>query len=267
MKTTILNIIFLVLTFSVFGKLQVFKEYNFDEGGYSLLGTFSESDENSLRDSLGEFFTDDITILNEFKKDWIFKKPGNMYACGYHYSVYICKNGQVLESFSINLNCEEIVTDEGYFHFNPNLLRQFYGKMKTPFSRNMSFKSLSEARDFRNKILTDSALLMTNSLDWIKFEGEFDFTYKCPEGTKTCLSKVVKIKKKIKKEIMQNYPGEDFLLVDRGGSLTEIFQTLICNKTLSDKFNLYYRDSGYFGEWKPFELKLTIYWKIYPKEK
>ena len=73
------------------------------------------------------------------------------------------------------------------------------------------------------------------------------------------------IKKKIKKEIMQHYPGEDFKLMDRGGSLTEIYQTINCNKSLSDKFNLYARETGYLGEWKPFKLSLTTYWKTYLK--
>jgi hypothetical protein len=266
MRLIILNIVFLALVFCAFGgEHQVLKEYHFEEGGYSIIGTFSESDENSLSDSLGEFFTDDIALLNEFKKDWIFKKPGNMYASGYHYRVFICKNGLALESLSINLNCEEIVTDEGYFHFNPDLLRQFYGKFKKLYRKSMNFESLNEARNYRTKILSDSSLIMTPTPTWTKFEGEFDFTFKCPDGTKTCLRKEEKIKKKIKKEIMQNYPEEDFTLMDRGGSLTEISQTISCNKTLSDKFNLYYRDTGYFGEWKPFKLDLTTYWKAYLK--
>src|SRR5687767_9322662 len=98
---------FIHFTYS-FGQTELLKKYNFDEGGYYILGVRSESDRNALADSLGEFYTDDIKILNAIKKEWVFKKPSPKFACGYHYEVIVCKNGVGLESFSINLNCDEI---------------------------------------------------------------------------------------------------------------------------------------------------------------
>lgn len=133
MKTSLIHIIFSLLTASTFGQTQILKDFDFNNGGYYLLGTFSESNKNSIRDSIGEFYTDDITFLNKFKKDWTFNKIGNKYTCGYHYNVFVCRQGQILESFSIKLNCEEIVTVKGYFYFDHNLLRQFYGKLKKPY--------------------------------------------------------------------------------------------------------------------------------------
>lgn len=263
MKTTFLYITFLFLTISTFGQTRLFKDYDFNKGGYSLLGTFSESDKNSLRDSIGEFYTNDTLLLNKFKRDWVFDVPGNMYACGYHYIVYLCNQGQIIESFAINLNCQEIATDVGYFYFDPKLLREFYGKMKKPFRRSYDFDSITEARNFRNEILKDTNLIMTTTPDWVRFEGEFDFSYKCPEKEKLCFEKEDSLKTAIKDEILRTYPGEDFELRDRCGSWTELCQTVNCNKSLSDKFNLYYRDNGYFGQWRPFELDLMTYWIKY----
>lgn len=40
--------------------------------------------------ALGEFYTDNISILNQFKKEWILNVPGKQYACGYNYTIYIC---------------------------------------------------------------------------------------------------------------------------------------------------------------------------------
>jgi len=262
MKTIILNITLLLLTVSIYGQTQVLQKYDFDKGGYYILGVFSESDRNSLRDSIGEFYTDDISILNKFKKDWVFKQPGKKYACGYHYEIFICKQGQILESFLINLNCNEIVTDKEYFYFDPDLLRQFYGKLKKPYSRELSFNTIIEAREYRTKIFKDTILIMTPNPLWTEYEGSFRFTYKCKEGTKDCLDGDKKIFKSIETEIKKKYPNEKFVLSDVGGSWTTIELEIICNKSLSDKFDLYYRDNEiYSGKWSPFDLKLKTYWK------
>ncbi len=267
MKTTLLYFTFLLLTASQFGNTKILKDYDFNKGGYYLLGTIEHSDKNTLRDSIGEFYTDDIALLNKFKNDWTFNKPGKKYACGYHYTVYVCREGQILESFSINLNCQEIVTDEGYFYFDPELLRQFYGKLKKPYSKSMDFTSLTEARKYIVEILADSSLIMTPSPPWTKYEGTFQFDYECPEGSKDCeYDSIPKKLEEIEKEIKKAYPYENFELEERGGSLTSIIVEVKCNKSLSDKFKLYNRDTNsYSGKWTPYRLSLTTYWRIKPK--
>ncbi|MFB9079052.1 hypothetical protein ACFFLS_09855 [Flavobacterium procerum] len=260
MKTILLQIAFLLLTVSSFAQTQLLKDYDFNKKGYYILGTFSESDENSLRDSIGEFYTDDIAVLNRFKKDWVFKKPGKKYACGYHYDILVCRQGEILESFLINLKCKEIVTDKDYFYFDSNLLRQFYGKLKKPYGENHSFTTIQEARQFRESILNDTTLIMAPRPIWAAYEGSFRFTYKCKEGTKDCLDEDGKIFKSIEKEIKKKYPNEKFILRNVGGSWTTIELEITCNKSLSDNFYLYYRDKDYFGEWKPFDLVLRTYW-------
>jgi len=261
MKSILLHITFLFLTVSTFGQTQLLKDYDFDSGGYYILGTFSESDKNSLRDSLRQFYTNDITELNKFKKDWTFKTPGKMYACGYHYNVFVCKQGQILESFSINLNCAEIATDKGYFYFDSNLLRQFYGKLKLPYTEYYTFSSIQEAREFREKILKDTRLIMSPKPQWTEYEGSFRFTYKCPEATKDCLIESDKILESIESEITKKYLDEKFLLEIVGESRLTLELKITCNKSLSDRFDLYYRDKeGYFGKWDPFDLTLKTYW-------
>ena len=89
-----LSITFTFLSLAVLGQTKLLSDYDFEKGGYSILGTFAESDRNGLKDSIGEFYTDDISILNRFKKEWVFDKPGKKYSCGYHYTVYVCKNGK-----------------------------------------------------------------------------------------------------------------------------------------------------------------------------
>ena len=252
---------FLLLGHSCSGQTQLLKDYDFNKGGYYILGTFSESDRNGLQDSLGEFYTNDISVLNQLKKEWTFKKPSPQYACGYHYIVYICRNGKEIESFGINLNCNEIATSKGFFFFDTKKLRMFYDKLKKPFRESSNFTSVTDARNYRTKILSDSSLIMTFTPDWTKYEGTFDFKYKCKTGTKACIEKKDSLINMMKKEIMKQYPDENFELSVRGESMNEIEQTVSCNKTLSDRFNLYVRDtSSYFGKWEPYELTLTTYW-------
>ena len=250
------------MTIVSFGQTQLLKDYNFDKGGYYILGTFSESDPNGLQDSLGEFYTDNVSVLNQFKKEWVFKKPSPKYACGYHYTVFICKDGLALEHFNINLNCNEITSDKGYFYFDTQKLRMFKGKLNTPYRKAKDFTSLTEARAYRTKALLDSSLIMTPSPDWSKYEGTFQFEYECSKGSKDCnYDNKPKKLKEIETEIKKIFPNDTFELEERGGSLTEIFVEVKCNKSLSDKFNLYKRDTNsYSGKWTPYRLYLTTYW-------
>lgn len=259
MKIILFNILFFLTPFVSYEQVQVLKEHKFNEGGYYILGTFSQSDRNSLRDSLGEFYTADTTILNQLKSDWIFSIPGHKYACGYHYDVFICKNGIEIESFSINLNCNEIVTNDGYFYFDSDKLRKYFGRFDRPQKENKKFDDIIKARIYRDSILNVKKLIMTTAPSWTRFEGEFDFTYKC--NNNTCLEKEDSLKIVIKNEIIRKYPNEAFELNDRGGSLKEIDLTISCNKSLSDKFDLFVRNKeSYFGKWRPFDLSLKSYW-------
>jgi hypothetical protein len=263
MKKIILHISFLFLSILSFGQTQLLKDFDFEKGGYYLLGTFSESDRNSLQDSLGEFYTDNISILNQFKEEWTFTEPGKKYACGYHYSVYLCRNGIALKQISINLNCNEIVTDEGYFYFDSQKLRMFYGKLITPIEQRKSFIEISKARNYRTEILKDSNLIMTPVPNWTTHEGTFQFEYICKEGSKDCnYENSEKTLLNIQKIIHDQYPNEKFDLDDRGGSSMTMIVEVSCNKTLSDKFELFKRDTeSYFGKFTPYHLGIRTYWK------
>lgn len=259
-KKVLLPILFLLLIVSVYGQMTAFKNYNFNNGGYYIVGTFWGNQKNMLRDSLGEFYTKDIKILNLFKKNWVFKKPGHQYACGYHYNIYVCKQGQVLESFFVNLNCEEIVSEEGYFYFDPNKLRIFYGKLDKVYNKRQEFDSINEARKYRNKILKDTNLIMCETPEWTKFEGEFVFEKHFDSVSEQNIENEDKIIKSMDSEIRKKYPNEPFELSWTGGSLTEILVRIRCNKSLEEKFDFYFRDK-YLGKWEPYSLTLTTYWK------
>lgn len=260
----ILKTIFLLTICSLLpGQVAFLKDYDFDNGGYYILGSLSESDPNGLADSLGEFYTNDISILNLIKKEWIFKKPGKKYACGYHYIIHVCRDGKSLENFAINLNCNEIVGNKGYFYFNSNKLRVFKDSFKKMYATFEIFDELKIAKQKRDSLLQNKNVLLVETPRWTKYEGAFKFTYVCDVKTKSCLSNGDKILPKLKMKINQKFQNEKFELNDVGGSNSELFVEVLCNKTLSDKFNLFKRDTisaTSLDKWEPFVYELGWYY-------
>ena len=260
----IIIVALLLLSSAVFGQTQLLGKYDFEKGGYCLLGLRSSSDRNGLADSIGEFYTDDIKVLNAIKKEWTFKKPSPKYACGYHYTVIICKKGQEIESFSINLNCNEIATNRGYFYFDASKLRMFKSNFKKPFRKVEMPTTLTEARNYRTQILSKPTLIYTPDPIWIKYEGTFKFTFVCAKGSGDCLDNEKKILAELTSEIAKKYPGEKFEIEGRGGSSEDLIVEVKCNRSLADKFKLYKRDLEY-DKWESFSINFSTYWTIKPK--
>jgi len=257
----ILTFVFNLIISVLYGQVQLLKNYHFEKGGYCLIGIHSSSDRNGLADSLGEFYTDNINVLNAIKKDWIFKKPSPNYACGFHYEILILKDGKELESFDVNLNCNEIATNKGAFFFETDKLRKFKNEFIRPISTSKNFKSLNEARKYYENIIKDNKLIYTTKPDWLKYEGEFSFTYICKKGNKDCMDNEEKVLKNLTLEIKKAYPNEEFELESKGGSSTELFVGVKCNKSLNDKFQLYKRKYLKDDNWEPFYLSIRTYWK------
>jgi hypothetical protein len=254
-----ITIIFLLLKSLSFGKTQLLKKYDFDKGGYSLLGIRTGAAPNDLAEKLGDFYTNDIAVLNAIKKEWTFKKSGVGFACGYHYEVIICENGFELERFSINLNCKEISCDEGYFYFDPEQLAMFQNNFNYSYRKKEEFNSLSEARNYYTEIRKKPNLIYAPTPAWTTYEGTFDFTLSCEYETKDCYQNEKKLLGNLTEEISKKYPGEEFELESIGGSLTDLFVKVTCNKSLAEKFTLYSKN-GKFAEWKAFDLRFYTFW-------
>jgi len=269
---TILIIALLFHFTSIFGQYQPLKELNLETGEYTVLAIFSESDESTLRDSLGEWYIDDVQLLRELETVWTFKKEAPFYACGYHYSIRICKNGREVDVFWVNLNCGTLVHDNKSYKFDNNKLRYLLDKKKERFIRRSHLLGIKEARAYVDSIQGNEALIYAPTPDWMKYEGTFEFTYNYPKGKEVYFPEFEKrIDKKklqystdsvltrIEEEIRKAYPGEAFFLEDVGGSLTEIFVKVTSNKSLEEKFNLYTRTE--YDAWEHFKPRFEVYWK------
>jgi len=259
MKNLFVFLLIFIGNFSI-AQTQLFSEYNFNSGEYIILGTeISEGMRNPFGDTLVDFYTNDTVVENLIKREWVFTEPSPLYACGYNYEISICKKGLEVESYYINLECNEINGKKGAFHFDIQKLRMLVGKVKKAFVNFKSFQNIEEARDYRKKILADSQLIMTATPDWVKYEGTFRFNYTYPkknhfEETDTLLMQLTN-------EIKKAYPGENFELEYAGESREWLLVEVKCNKTLRDKFVLYPTEFE-SDRWKPYQYYLQSYWLI-----
>lgn len=258
MKTLFQFIITFLISFSIYAQTAVFKNFDFNSEEYTIIGIRTESDRNSLADSIGDFYTDKIEILNQFKDSWVFEKPGKKFACGYHYKISVCKNGKEVKSVRVNLNCNEVVSEEGYFFFDSNLLRTFYGKLNKPKIIDKSFENNTIGNEYIDSIVSKKKLILVPELNWRKYEGQFSINYHIKESNQELQKDDEKLILSLSKSVSAKYPDENFNLyiVGWNGNKREI--EVKSNRSLYDKF-----DSHPFGwrKWKKFDVKLRTYWK------
>ena len=248
---------------TVIGQSPPLKDIRFEEGGYSLVGIFAHHKDHPLQTRLGEFYTDDILVLNSIKKAWTFRRPSPQHACGYHYYISILRDGVSVKSYAINLECHEIATESGSFIFPDKLLEALKPDVKKLYRRYREFDSIAAARNYWLVIRSDKDLVFADKPRWLDFEGTFGFVYKCPDNCPS-FSDRDKYTEIVKAQISQTYSGSQFELRQNGGtSHGEVFFEIQSDRNFYDKFDLYKldRDSYFGGKWKPHALDLYSFWK------
>ncbi len=266
MRQTLFTFLLLLFTMPCLGQAAPFEKYHFEDGGYTFLGIFSHHDNHPLQKKMGEFYTDDLPVLNAIKKAWKFKKPQYQHACGYHYQIILQKNGESIDSWPINLECNEMVTEQGSVYFDLKKLQMFAPKFKHLRAERREFVTASEARRFLAEAKRAEAFIYAWPPRWLIYEGEFQFGMKCPADLgKDCYMTAMadKLESRLREELSSKYPGESFELKASGGSSNgDVFVRIKCTKSLEEKFDIYDRwGKTAFGKWEPYHLTLTFYRK------
>jgi hypothetical protein len=261
--TILLSCICLGLTFRAYGQYKPFEKYRFEDGGYSVVGVFEHIDDHPLQKKVGEFYTDDLVVLNALKKNWVFTRPQHQYACGYHYLISVLRNGNVLDDFSINLECHELALGDRSYYFDWRRLEDFAGRFKPLYRRKNEFTSVSQAREFWKAANSNQDFVYAWKPEWLEFEGTFQFQVKCIDTVRDCIKDGDKMLPQLNKAISAAYPGEWFELEAIGGTSSgELFVLIKCNESLERRFDLYDRwNKQAFGKWEPYPLTLYSYWK------
>ena len=268
MRQILFTFLLVLCTLPCFGQVALFEKYRLEDGGYTLLGIFDQNTGHSLQKKVGEFYTYDIEVLNAIKKDWVFEKPQYMHLCGYHYNIILLKNGKELESFAINLDCNELVTSKGSVYFDHKKLKTFSSRLKRLKKGTREFSAVVGARRFLKDISITPSFVYAQPPNWLSHEGTFQFQVKCPADLGDCsFSNTAsdKLISRLSAEVTDKYPGEVFELKTSGWTNGGIFVAVRCNKTLEEKFDLYDRwgkDLLGSGKWEPYHLSLTWYRKM-----
>jgi hypothetical protein len=238
---------------------RLFEKYNFTSGQYAVIGITWGEQRHKIQNELGNFYTDDIAILEGLKQQWITDDPSPIFACGYHYTIYLLKDGKQVESFSLNLEegCNTIATEHGHYFFDPNKLAAFIDKFKKPRVERKLFETPAEGRTYIKSLSGRADVLMAITPDWAEYDGEFRFYTACNFGNydstlmRQCLNQV-------ENQISKKYLGEKFAL-DEAGSMSgkgesKLMIEMKCSKGLYDKFDVYKKE----WEWIGYPLELTV---------
>ena len=254
-------VVVLISAVALSGQTAPLEKFRFEDGDYKFVGIFAHRDDHPLQKKLGEFYTDDVAVLNELKRSWRFSRPQKDYACGYHYQFLILRNGVTQDSFVVNLECNQLRTDDRSLYFDLKKLSAFAGRFKPLRREAKEFPSVAEARAYLERAKSASNFVYAERPRWNEFEGKFSFNFKCPDRTPTCYTEFPKYKSTLEKEISSKYPGEKFSLRANGGSTSgELFIEVESNKSLSDRFDLYDRwERKHFGSWEAYTPYLSIY--------
>lgn len=257
--------LFVVSATTACAQYRPFDKYDFDEGGYALIGVFENYSDHPVQKSVGEFYTDDVALLNEIKRVWSFPREQVMHACGYHYHVMLIRHGTKVNELSINLECNEVVTALGSRVFDSSLLTKFSSRLQKLVSRSEEFPSIEKAREYWTRIKQDQNFVYAYEPQWLEYEGSFQFQVQCPAEDPNCYmsGRDESLLAEVRKKITVAFPEEKFEIRSTGGTSDgEAFVEIKCNKSLEAKFDIYDRWNGEgFGRWKPFHLELRSYWK------
>lgn len=105
--------------------IPFFDKYDFNSGNYKLYGILSEGNSTSFTEKVGDFVIEDIATLNKIKNDWQIHPTDKRIACGYSYIMVLMKADSCVYHFDINLDCEYLTCEKGWFEFPAKLINKY----------------------------------------------------------------------------------------------------------------------------------------------
>lgn len=236
----------------------LFAAHDFAAGRYSLVGLLDSRPRHPIQKQLGNFYVDDPALLATMRSEWRAGAEAPFYACGYHYTILLTRDGEVVESLAINLEteCGTVVGNSGSHRFDTALLTRHAARYREPVIEQRDFASLAEARTYLAKAETDPRLLLAPHPVWRDYDGYFRFMMPCP-GHGFDDVKVAACIAAARSAIEAKYPGEKFELDESGSQGDDIMVEMKSRKPLHDRFDLY-ED---YWEWRNYDPVLVLYRK------
>lgn len=269
MKQTF-TIILLFFFVNLFSQKQILEDFDFESGKYALyLIDVGKPELLWERDSIGRlikidttghFYTNDLSVLNRIKIEWVGDTVEYINTCWYDYFIYLTKDDSTVLKMRVNLECEELIVEGFPYKINPTIVTKFFPELKRLKKRVFNCDDYTDGRDFWKKVMIDKQFVLKDisKPNWIDYDGYFTFDY-----VDTLRQGLTPVKEQLKNEISYAYPNEDFKIewgavqyMERYGGDDYLFR-LNCNRSLYDKFSLYEK-----AEWTEFtDLKIILYWE------
>ena len=234
---------------------SIFQKYAFEEGGYSVVGTYGKK--HGFHAEMNEFYIANTESLRAIKRDWQLGDDRPISACGYHYYLNILKDGVKINEIGLNFeeDCGYAVVDGRSFSFDKSQLLKSKQLMQKVARKEHKFESLYDARTFINKQKTVPEIVLISSVKWIEFDGEFRVFSNCKSHQHN-KNKINGCINKLKQQILEKQPGHKFSLSQSGSSKDKIMVTVRGTKELIQLFD---KDSIVF-KWKDYHPKLQAFW-------
>jgi hypothetical protein len=159
----------------------VFDEYDFNIGGYKFYATFWADEDwgSDLADSVGMFYINDISKLNELKSSWKLPVDNAFYSCGYDYNFYLTYNDSVVSTMSLNIKCHSLVDKNRSYYFRRDNFNVFSSGIKKLEEIKHEKITKSEVFEIIDKCKTDENFFTPISKDdpSLNFMGYFTFNH------------------------------------------------------------------------------------------
>ena len=126
--------------------IRFFEGYDFNSGNYKLYGILTEGGPTNFTENVGDFVILDTVTLNKIKQDWEIHLTDKRMPCGYSYIMVLMDKDSCVYHFDVNLDCEYLTCEKGWFEFPAKLLNK-YEKSVVKISR-------QEARTFHDTLIS-----------------------------------------------------------------------------------------------------------------
>lgn len=180
-----------------YGQTEIFRDYDFGEGKFSLVflnvellkeDEIAVGDSNEIKaptkpiisiDRRKHYILENKQDLNDIKDSWKGTRVDYMYMCWYDYFIYLLKDGEVISEMRANFECKELLVDGVPYEFDSTLITSVIPKGERLYKIELEFDSIKEGRRFYNQTVTNPELLMRNyhRPAWVDYDGQFRVEY------------------------------------------------------------------------------------------
>ncbi|MEL6134167.1 MAG: hypothetical protein AAFR59_12460, partial [Bacteroidota bacterium] len=127
--------ILLSLSFTTQAK-QIFEGFNFSQGDWAIIGVpLHNYHKLPIQEELGTFIIEDERFMSKLQQNWDFAMTFDD-KCDHHYALKVYRNGDLVQSMSLNLFCGYLSIDGLSYQFDPAEFDQFkQNASQIPWSR------------------------------------------------------------------------------------------------------------------------------------